>query len=415
MASSLWWVAVAGLLIVSVVTPGGNGSLLFLDVMLALAGLATWVWGRYALAGVGYSRLFGRSAAAETRLAFGEETDVWLEVVNAKPLPLAWLRIDDEFPTEMSVISGALPPTSQHRRRPITHLLSVRWYERVRRHYRLRGDRRGVSVFGPARLTSGDVFGIRTCARELDLVQRVIVHPKIVPLAELGLAHARPFGDFKAPRRVQPDPLRLAGARPYAPGDNPRHIHWKATARRAALQTKIFDPGAAPHLVMLLNAQTTEFLYEGIIPEYLEKSAVAAASVASAAQEARIPIGLATNGVILDHPGRVRLPASRHSAHLTHLLDTLSRLTYFILMPFQDLIRLEASSLPYGANVVAISPVVSDPILSSLLGLCAAGHPTTLLTVGDGPYQASPPEIPTHELRIEIQELRSATVETNVF
>ena len=53
----------------------------------------SWLWGRYCLAGVSYARRF-----TTDRLFPGEETDFWIEVINAKPLPLTWLRAEDEIP-----------------------------------------------------------------------------------------------------------------------------------------------------------------------------------------------------------------------------------------------------------------------------------------------------------------------------
>jgi uncharacterized protein (DUF58 family) len=401
MASRIWWIAVAGLLVASVVQ--SSGPLFFLDAMLALAGLATYVWGRYALTAVSYTRRFvrlpqtpgaGPVAPAEAqpvaRLAFGESTDLWIEVVNAKPLPLAWLKIEDEFPAEIEMLSGSVQRAAAANRRLLTNLLSVRWYERVRRHYRIRAARRGVLEFGPVTLTSGDVFGIRTRSEEIAERQRLLVHPQIVPLEDLGLEPARPYGDRKARRLVQPDPLQLAGARPYVPGDNPRHIHWKATAARADrwLQVKTFDPGAAPYLALVLNAQTMEYLYEGIVPEFFERGVMTAASLAAAAVAARVPVGLYSNGFIRDTEGLVRLPASRQPDHLTRLLDVLAQLTHHYNLAFHDLLRLEASRLPFGATVLAISPFASEAVLAGLIRLRSAGHPVALVVVGD----SAPPE-----------------------
>jgi uncharacterized protein (DUF58 family) len=389
-------VAVAGLLIASVLQ--ASGPLFYLDMMLALAGLATHVWGRYSLAAVSYTRRFVRlplaaeaatappNAPPVTRLACGEATDLWIEIVNAKPLPLAWLKIEDEFPAEIEMLTGALQRAASNRRL-LANVLSVRWYERVRRHYRIRAARRGVLEFGPVTLTSGDVFGIRTRTAEIVERQRLLVHPPIVPLEDLGLEQARPFGDRTARRLVQPDPLQLAGARPYVPGDNPRHIHWKATAARsdAWLQMKTFDPGVAPSLALLLNAQTMEYLYEGIVPEHFERAIRAAASLAAAAAEARIPVGLYSNGFIRDTQGLVRLPASRRPDHLTQMLDVLAQLTHFYNVAFPDFLRLEAGRLPFGATVLAISPYASAAILAGLNRLRLSGRPSALVVVGTPP------------------------------
>ncbi|MEK7787514.1 MAG: hypothetical protein AAB658_19090, partial [Chloroflexota bacterium] len=73
-----------------------NPILFLLGALMALVAGASALWGRYCLAGVAYDRRFG-----STRLVCGEETDVWVEIVNAKPLPLAWLKAEDEVPAEL--------------------------------------------------------------------------------------------------------------------------------------------------------------------------------------------------------------------------------------------------------------------------------------------------------------------------
>ena len=47
---------------------------------------------------VTYRRRFG-----STRLFYGDSTDLRIEVTNAKPLPLPWLRAEDEFASALEV------------------------------------------------------------------------------------------------------------------------------------------------------------------------------------------------------------------------------------------------------------------------------------------------------------------------
>jgi uncharacterized protein (DUF58 family) len=370
-------------LLVVVTLVARNPALYLLTALVLLMAGASAVWGRYCLAGVSYARQFGVQ-----RLFCGETTDLWVEIVNAKPLPLAWLSADDDFPAEARVTSVELNRASDANRRTLSTVLTLRWYERVRRHYRLTFPRRGVYDFGPVVLSSGDLFGFRT--RYLDLPQRqtVVVYPKVVPLEQLRLQAAHPLGDYSVARSLAADPLRLAGARDYRPGDSLRHVHWKATARRGALQTKTFDPSASHQLVVFLNAQTLEHAYEGVVPDYLETAIVVAASVAQAALDARYPVGLFTNGTARDARYRVRLPASRHMTQSQHILETLAHLTPFVFFSFEDLLRVEAPELPYGATLIAVSAVVSDSILSALLDVQARGHPTALIAVGPRPERS---------------------------
>ncbi len=376
--------------------------LILLTALLALAVGASAVWARYCLAEVRYARRFGAD-----RLAFGEEIDLWIEIVNAKPLPLAWLKIEDEFPAALPIRDTTLGYTGNPHRRALMQFLSLRWYERVRRRYRLVGAKRGAYDFGPVQLASGDLFGFRTQRMELAAPQQLLVYPRILPLAELGLTPARPFGERRAARRILTDPLRLAGARDYQSGDNPRHIHWKATARRGALQTKVFEPSADPYLIIALNSQTREHIYDGVLGSVFERGAMVAASVAVAALEAGRSVGFMTNGGVSGSERRVRLPATRHSSQATRILETLAQLTYFTQLPFETLIASETPHLPYGATVLVVTALLTEPIASALLTLRSATHPVAVIAIGALAEIQLPPDIPLYSMN-EAWEFREA-------
>jgi len=89
MIGNLWWLLLMAFLGLSLAQR--HGGLFLFTVLLLLATGASALWARYCLAGVGYRRQL-----ASNRLAFGEETELTVEIVNAKPLPLAWLQAHDE-------------------------------------------------------------------------------------------------------------------------------------------------------------------------------------------------------------------------------------------------------------------------------------------------------------------------------
>lgn len=368
-----------------------NQLLFLLAVLLALVVLTTALWGRYALAGVTYTRKL--SAA---RMFVGEENNLWIEVVNAKPLPLAWLKANDEFPAKVELMRGTLHFTHKQTRRMLTNLFSLRFYERVRKHYRLRATQRGALEFGPVELSSGDMFGLRTQRQEIAQTDLLIVYPKVVSLRALGLPAAHPFGDAKMTRKIAQDPLRLMGVREYASGDSPRFIHWKATARRRALQTKVFEPSAQRVSAIFLDAQTVPLQYQGFVPEYLEFAITAAASVGRYLLDAREAVGLYSNASRRNEGELTKLAPSRRPAQWFEILDTLAWLNYLTMTPLEKYLRAEMSALPFGATLIAISVVVTDELVAALLDAQRAGHPTALLAIGE----SAPLNVPD-ELRMD--------------
>jgi uncharacterized protein (DUF58 family) len=365
---------------------------------------------------VSYRRKF-----KESHIFSGEETELSIEVTNAKPLPLPWLMIRDGFPKNVALLTGMLqsPPeaangndlypvpavpngtvgtngASSRNEAPLislTDMLSLRWYERVQRTYRIQVQKRGVYAFGPADVTSGDIFGFGQRGARFEELNHLTAYPKVFPIEQLGLPPdlipaEKPGGEFKAVRRIIQDPLRMAAVREYVPGDSIRHIHWKSTARLNQLQTKVFDPSASPVVTLFADVQTVHNPY-GFVAEYLELIISATASIAVYALNKRQAVGLMVNGGPSGSSYWTSVPAGRSAGQGARILESLAPLTGFRLQPLYQILRRSMSLLPYGSTVVVITARPVEEVLVSLLSIKDAGHPVVLLTVGD-----EEPEVP---------------------
>jgi uncharacterized protein (DUF58 family) len=353
---------------------------LLLALLLGVAAL----WDRYALAGITYERRLGTH-----RLFVGEETDLTVEVTNAKPLPLAWLKVEDELPAEITFLSGRVRRSHKPSRRLLTNTVSLRFYERVRKQYRVRADRRGAFVLGSVELQSGDLFGLRRHTRVLEVGGELVIYPRVLPLAALDLVTAHPYGEQDTLRRIIDDPLRLGGTRAYIPGDNPRFLHWKATARRGTLQTKIFDPSATLRTAIFLDIQTVRGS-PAIIDDYLEYAVVVGASLARHLLDRGEAVGLYANAPRRRSTQPVRLAPSRHPQQWFAILDALARVLDLPALPLDRFLRGEQPGLPFGAPIVAITATPGPDTYAVLLDLQRAGHPTALLAIGDAPPAGVP-------------------------
>ena len=377
MKGSLWWLLLAILFVLAVVSRRGILSIFVL--MLALASIISGLWARYSLASVTYRRRL-----VDPQIGYGEETTLVLEFVNAKPLPLAWLLVYDRFPKQVELLTDEVVSMPASPTAIFTTLLSLRWYERVTHTHRVRGYQRGRFRFGPAQLASGDVFGFHRSERWDQGANDLIVYPKVVPVEVLGLPAGRPMGEWLGNRRVIEDPLRFAAVRDYVPGDMLRAIHWRASAHTGTLQTKIYDPSNTLSLILAVDVQTVVFGYS-YVPEYLELIICAAASLAVEALNQRYAVGLYSNGIGPEGERGVRVQPGRHPQQMPFLLAQLASLTSFhgrLFIEMLDELRLQ---LPFGATVVAITGMPRDEIYEALAAIQETGHPVLLLTVGDDP------------------------------
>lgn len=390
MTGNKWWLGIAALLILALILR--EGLLVVLVLVLALAGGFSELWGRHCLRNVSYRRHL-----AATHLTLGEETSLELEFVNAKPLPLAWLLVRDEFPRAVTLLGGEVQGSPSEERSWLHNMVSLRWYERVVRRYRVRGDQRGVFQLGPAEIHSGDVLGFRPQKMSAPHTDTLVVYPRVMPVEVFGLPADRPLGEWRARHRLAEDPLRFATVRDYQPGDHPRFIHWKATARLGDLQTKVFEPSASLAVMLAVDVQTLPGAYE-YRPVALEYTISAAASVAAHALEARHMVGLCANTIDPWGHQYVVLSPGRHPQQLTDLLTTLASLRPIRGLPFELLLDGMAPQLPFGATVMAFTALLRPEIVEALLTLQAAGYPTILLAVGDEPTNM-PEELTCYPLR----------------
>ncbi len=365
------------LLLVSLVAHHPLLGLLSLALLLA-AGLSL-LWREWCLRGVEYRRRL-----SPRRAAFGETVVLELEVVNRKLLPLAWLEVEDELPRSLPPARGRVYPSHKADRSLLEALVALRPYERVRRRYPIPCVARGEHTFGPARLRSGDLFGLVVREEERPLRDTLVVLPRVVPLAELGLPARQPLGELRAPSWLFEDPTRIAGAREYQPGDSRRRIHWPASVRAQRLQSKVYEPALRHQLVIALNTHTAAawwgFTSE---PDALELSIMTAASIAAWAAGEGYQVGLLSNGFVAE--GSLRglfQPCAAGAGMLARLLETLGRLRSFAVRPFELVLEEHRSRLPFGAALVVVSAVVSPEIAAALGRLHRRGHPVTLVLTG---------------------------------
>jgi uncharacterized protein (DUF58 family) len=396
-----WLYLIGGVLIVSLLLR--EGLLFVVSLILLLIAAVSHVWERYCLVGLGYRRQFGHS-----RAFFGEQVPLTIEITNDKPLPLAWLEIEDIVPGQrMRLEPGQTSPSHIPGRRLVSMLLSMRWYERVRRQYRVLCGARGYHLFGPATMRTGDVFGFGTQEQAVEPEDYLLVYPKVVALPRLGLPAGDPFGDVPLRRQwLFEDPLRTVGVREYRLGDSPRRLHWKATARAPdqQLQVKLFEPTTTHRCLIVLNISTLEhnWAWQGYDPELVEAAIPPGASVASWAVERGFLVGLSANARAFRSTAALRIAPSRDPRQLMHILEALAKLVPMANMAPEDLLELESHNLAYGTTVVLVSATATEAVLRQLSRLRRGGHRPALLAIGASDMPSGSIDgIAVHAVRVE--------------
>ena len=374
---------------------GGSGAVLALGVFVLLAGGLARLWSDRSLDRVEFERLL-----PESRAFPGEQLRLTYRLTNRKLIPLPRLELRDQLPEPLSPPELHLPPSGAPRMSQYTRTTHLGWYERTAWSLDLPCPERGYYRLGPARLRSGDGFGLFTNQREEPGTAGVVVYPRTLSLPELGLPAARPLGERKGGQRTFEDPLRIAGVRDYQPGDPIRRIDWKATARRGQLQSRVYEPSTAQHLIVALNVDTLEHPWQGHVPELLEAAIVVAASIARWAYEARNAVGLLANGSLPESDRPISIRPGRAPDQLARILEALGGIGPITMTSLAALLERESHALPLGATLAVVAAVMPEPLAATLRRLRDSGQQVVVLALVGGDWSELLAEVPVQRVSL---------------
>ncbi len=375
------WMSIALILLAVGFWLERNPGLLTLGFMLLTIAAISQLWKQRALIGVTYERSFDH-----TRVFPEEDVELTAVISNNKTLPLTWLRISDHFPIapiDADPIARAAAETADSYAWQQT--FSMAGHEQAERRVTLQFPVRGYYRIGPVQYTSGDIFMLFTIGQTRDYLDNIVVYPKIWPLTELGLPAKEPFGDVKVQHSLFTDPIKTQGIRDYQPQDRFRDVHWKASARRGQLQTKVYDPSTGMTMVVFLNVATFAKHWLGFDPILLERAVSVAGSIANYGAENGWGVGMYANGSLPNSDQPIRVPAGRSPDQLMHILEALAAVTEFATGSIERMLFRESAGLPWAATIVLITAVVTEEIMVNLIRLKEAGRRIVLISLANEP------------------------------
>lgn len=374
--NNIWLWGSAGLILLGMALREQAPTLLGLLTLVTAGG--AWLWARYSLRRVRYTR-----ELLEDRVFPGDEVEMRVSVVNRKLLPLAWLDIEDQIPDRLRIVEQETIPSGIPGIDVLRITTAMRWYERVSWRFHISCPMRGYFTFGPVALRSGDLFGFFTAREELHNYVSLIVYPRVVPLAQIGIPPRHLFGDMRIERQVLTDPSRTVGVRDYRPEDSFRHVHWKATARTQALQTRIFEPTTTVQFGVFLNLDTFEHYWEGVDYARAEHAITVAASLAMRAIDERHAVGMYANGVVGGSDQALRLRPSRSPSQAGEILSGMAKLSPIASLNFPRLLRAETTRFPLGSTIVVVTTLMTDALRAAMADLARSGHRLVLVSIDE--------------------------------
>lgn len=302
-----------------------HGELALLSLLVLCLAIGTKLWAKISLSKISFLSQVNRK-----RLFPEEDLNLKIQLVNGKLLPV-WVQI-------RAPVKGVKYPSFQDKE--LFKGIGLLWYQRVSIEQQFIVPKRGVYTVGPIQISAGDLLGFFSSQRNTGPSIEIIVYPRIIPLKDIPLPRRDLFGKPGAKSPVQ-DTVYIKGIHDYQSGEPAKYIHWKASARQANLQTKIFEPSAQEKILFLI--QVDQFAMKRAEREF-EETLEVVASLAFRLNHQGYAVGLMTNGKIQGDKNPF-IPMDKTFNQLQKILEVLARLKMEVSADFLNLISRQSKIL----------------------------------------------------------------------
>jgi uncharacterized protein (DUF58 family) len=181
--------------------------------------------------------------------------------------------------------------------------------------YRNTLGRRGYHQLTGFRLSTRFPFGLIRKSRDVDAPMRLLVYPALVAVPDQLIPGQR----AEEGRRQMKSPSRRGdfyGLREFRAGDDPRDIHWRASARRGRLFLRESEDESSRTLTIVLEDADGADTTDAGAPAAFEAAVSLAASLAVQLLRRGYHVGLSAGGV--------HLPPAGGPGAAGHMLETLA-------------------------------------------------------------------------------------------
>lgn len=343
---------------------------------LALFALQSFVLNRIGLRGISYERQLTKRQCFE-----GDELSLVETLVNRKPFPVPWLRVESQLSSELrfqsqtnlAVSAGSIYQNHKS-------FFSLMPYTKITRTHNITCTKRGVYRLESVSLSAGDLFGFARRTMRLSVPAQLMVYPRPLAYEELALPSHSWQGDLAVRRWIVEDPFLITGAREYRYGDSLKGVNWNATARSGKLQVHQRGYTADHRLLIVLNVETHEGMWNTVIDtELIEHGIRMAAGIAAYAIGQGVEAGFAANASLTDQPGQPAL-VSRGAGqpHLTYLYETMAKLVIAREIPIHELLERIRIETEEALDILIISAYESQKLHDALSLLTQSGHAVSI-------------------------------------
>jgi uncharacterized protein (DUF58 family) len=349
----------------------------FLFITFLILIIQGWIYRRWGWSHLHYSRAFSTSTCFS-----GDEVQILETISNRKLLPLPWLLLQSQFPTQLQFQQQMNLEISKGQfYQNHKSIFSLMPYTQIIRKHHVRCLNRGYFRLRSVSMTSGDAFGISRISKTQQLDSELLVFPKSVPMEAVPLPSRSWQGDVLVRRWIMDDPFIVAGTREYQYGDTLNGINWNATARSGKLQVHNRERTADHRVMIMVNFDLNESVQTQVSdPAAIEKALSYAITIAEWVIDQGMEAGFACNGYSLEAPKEsVFIAPHGGKEALNQLYHVMAKLVIAQSIGFEQFMANMIADPLSGADIVLITAYVSEEIQRHIDQLKLNGSIVTLI------------------------------------
>jgi uncharacterized protein (DUF58 family) len=296
----------------------------------------------------------------------GERIKVTVEIQNNLNVELNELRLEDQIPSTLHLETGSN-----------FFSLSLKPLERTEHFYDISAPKRGQYTLGPLKATSMDLLHLRQSSVTIPGQSAVMILPQVEDIGRVDVTAKRvgPWPGTMLSRSVGPG-TEFFELRMYLPGDEPRRINWKASARQTSLVTNEFETERVTDVLVALDCSET--VLSSVFSFDVEEFEVNfAASLCSQLLLQGNRVGLLVYGA-----ERTWVSPAFGKRQLLRILSSLTvAKAGRAIIPMDFMVEKVVNAVLPARSVIAfISPLMGDGIVEVVRSVAAAGYSVICIT-----------------------------------
>ncbi len=358
---------------------GMSGEVLALAIPIALY-LLSGLW----LAPRGINLHITRTLSAE-RVTPNMPVTITLRIVNLGGR-IEELLLEDQISPALTIVDG----------KP-NYLCTLKKGQTLTWTYTVSGPR-GSFTFKGIETTARDHLDISRLSQFIPVEGQIFVVPPFTRIKNIKIRprQTRAYAG-NIPARIGGPGVEFFGLREYQPGDTPRWINWRASARHEhALFTNEYEQERVADVGIVLDGRKNVNVGNGV-HSLFEHTVIAAAALSDAFLSAGNRVGLLLYG----HTLRWTFPGYGHIQR-ERIMQSLARAEIGSSSVFADLMRIPSQLFPMNSQLVFVSPLKSSDY-ATFVHLRARGYQVMVISPDPVSYeQRQLPDDPNTKLAARI-------------